>query len=105
LRDLAFSGPRDLELAKAFSNPTVVQISAATFHSLLEDQARARPDAPAIFAWDGQLTYGELDEAANRLAQWLAHLGVGVEDRVLVCFEKSARMYVAVIAVNKAGAA
>ena len=56
--------------------------------------------------WDGaQLTYAELDTAANRLAGRLAGLGVGAEDRVGVLAGRSAGQVIAVLAVLKAGAA
>ncbi|KAF5843941.1 hypothetical protein GGP41_007479, partial [Bipolaris sorokiniana] len=40
-------------------------------HDLFTEQARARPTAPAICAWDGEMTYGELDELSSRLANHL----------------------------------
>ncbi|EFQ93183.1 hypothetical protein PTT_09507 [Pyrenophora teres f. teres 0-1] len=58
-------------------------------HDLFAKQARARPNAPAIFAWDGELTYGELDALSTKLAGHLTQLGVKPEDVVPLCFEKS----------------
>ncbi|KAG9375625.1 hypothetical protein A1F94_013763, partial [Pyrenophora tritici-repentis] len=49
--------------------------------------ARARPDAAAICAWDGEMKYGELDELSSRLAGYLVGLGVGPEAIVPLCFE------------------
>ncbi|KAL7780538.1 hypothetical protein CFE70_010562 [Pyrenophora teres f. teres 0-1] len=67
--------------------------------------AKARPDAPAICAWDGDMTYGELDVLSGRLAGHLVELGVGPEDIVPLCFEKSMWTVVAMLAVLKAGGA
>ncbi|PVI01698.1 acetyl-CoA synthetase-like protein, partial [Periconia macrospinosa] len=58
-------------------------------HELFEEQANARPEAPAICAWDGEMTYGELDELSSRLAGHLVELGVQPEEVVPLCFEKS----------------
>jgi non-ribosomal peptide synthetase component F len=58
-------------------------------HDLFAEQAQARPDAPAICAWDGELTYGELDALSTKLAGHLVELGVKAEDMVPLCFEKS----------------
>src|SRR5690242_1874055 len=74
-------------------------------HDLFAEQAQARPDAPAICAWDGELTYGELDALSTKLAGRLIQLGVQPEDVVPLCFEKSMWTVVAMLAVLKAGGA
>ncbi|KAK2767670.1 NRPS [Arachnomyces sp. PD_36] len=74
-------------------------------HWMVERQAAARPDAPAVDSWDAQFTYGELDAYANRLAGHLVQLGVGPETIVPFIFEKSAWTVVALLATLKAGGA
>ncbi|KAF2471468.1 uncharacterized protein BDR25DRAFT_368329 [Lindgomyces ingoldianus] len=74
-------------------------------HDLFTEEARTRPDAPAVCAWDGELTYGELDALSTRLASHLVGLGVKLEDIVPLCFEKSMWTVVAMLAVLKAGGA
>ncbi|KAI6307030.1 NRPS [Pyricularia oryzae] len=74
-------------------------------HSLVEKQARSRPDAIMIDAWDAKLTYREADEYATRLASFIAGLGVGPEVIVPFAFEKSAWTTVAILAILKAGGA
>ncbi|KAL7925636.1 non-ribosomal peptide synthetase [Trichoderma austrokoningii] len=65
----------------------------------------ASPNAPAIYAWDGQLTYAGLEEATDRLAlHLLQKFNVCVGDIIHVCFEKSIWYVVAILAINKAGA-
>ncbi|KAL3431893.1 hypothetical protein BDV09DRAFT_187972 [Aspergillus tetrazonus] len=59
----------------------------------------------AVSSWDGDLTYGELDELSLRLAHHLVGLGVGPEKFVLSCFEKSTWAIVARLAVLRAGGA
>lgn len=74
-----------------------------TVHSLIEERAKGTPDAVAVCAWDGELTYTQLDRLATRLAQYLIRLRVGPQTMVPLCFEKSAWMTVAMLAVLKAG--
>ncbi|KAM4058623.1 AMP-binding enzyme [Hirsutella rhossiliensis] len=74
-------------------------------HDVISHQARARPNAPALCAWDGELTYGELDDLSSRLAGHIAGLGVGPEVVVPLCFEKSLWTTVAMLGVLKAGGA
>lgn len=63
-----------------------------------------QPNAPAVCAWDGELTYGELDTLAAKLASQLVKFGIGPGDVVPLCFEKSMWTAVAVLGVVKAGA-
>ncbi|RSL38562.1 hypothetical protein CEP51_016904, partial [Fusarium floridanum] len=72
-------------------------------HDLFKQQAVSRPDAPAVASWDMDFTYAELDDASTKLAHHIISLGVGVEDFVLVCFDKSAFAIVAMLAILKAG--
>ncbi|KAL4996439.1 hypothetical protein BDV10DRAFT_187095 [Aspergillus recurvatus] len=105
LADLSVSGPWDLEQAVSWNqhDPEIVD---ACFHELVEKQARIRPDAPAIRGSDGGFTYYELNTAANRLAHLLASsYSVKPDDLIHVCFEKSVWYFVAILAINKAGAA
>ncbi|WP_148219481.1 non-ribosomal peptide synthetase [Azospirillum sp. B510] len=76
-----------------------------TLHGLAEEQARRRPDATALVAGDGRMTYAELEAAANRLAHALVARGVAAGDLVGLCTEKSTATVVAMLAVMKAGAA
>lgn len=77
----------------------------ACIHDLFKQQAIARPDALAIYAWDGNLTYRMLDTLSTRLALHLMDLGVRSEVMVPLCFEKSSWMVVAMMGVLKAGGA
>jgi amino acid adenylation domain-containing protein len=74
-------------------------------HQLVEAQAARAPDAVAVVFEDEQLTYGELNAKANRLANHLRGLGVGPDDLVGLCVERSADMIVGILAILKAGGA
>ncbi|MEV4396425.1 amino acid adenylation domain-containing protein [Nonomuraea sp. NPDC049607] len=76
-----------------------------TVTRLFAEQAAARPDAQAVVCGGRSLTYGELDERADRLARLLAARGAGPERYVAVALPRSIDMVVAVLAVLKAGAA
>ena len=77
-------------------------------HELFTMQARTRPERIAVVKGvrgAERLTYGELNERANRLARYLLRNGVEIESRVCICLEPGPEMIVAVLAVLKAGAA
>lgn len=75
-----------------------------TVHSVIEKRARESPRAMAICAWDGEITYHQLDELSTRLAGHLAGIPVA-GTLVTLLFEKSLWMPVAALAVLKAGGA
>jgi amino acid adenylation domain-containing protein len=86
------------DFARDYSNPPCI-------HQLIEDQVKKTPNAIAVAFEEEQLTYGELNRRANKLARYLRTLGVGPEDPVAVCIERSIEMVVAILAVLKSGAA
>lgn len=75
-------------------------------HELVACTVERNHDKVAVAAWDGELTYGELDALASKLSRQLFDLGLGSDsDLVLpLCFEKSKWTAVAVLGVLKAGA-
>ncbi|GGU44222.1 amino acid adenylation domain-containing protein [Streptomyces coeruleorubidus] len=76
-----------------------------TVTRLVTDIACAAPDAIAVRFQDRVLGYGELDEAADRLARHLAGLGAGPGTLVGVYLERSSELLVSLLAVLRTGAA
>lgn len=76
-----------------------------TVTRLVTDIACAAPDATAVRFQDRALSYGELDEAADRLARHLAGLGAGPGTVVGVQLERSPELLVSLLAVLRTGAA
>ncbi len=77
----------------------------AAIHHAVERQASLVPDSVAIALEGDSLTYGELDEWANRVAHHLLRVGTGRGSLVAICLERSMEMIVAALATLKAGAA
>ncbi|KAK9848977.1 AMP-dependent synthetase/ligase [Penicillium brevicompactum] len=86
-------------------NSTTPQLHDRCIHEVIHDQMLSGPDREAICAWDGSLTFGELDHLASKLACHLRMQGVGPEVRVGLCFDKSKWYTVAMLGVMKAGGA
>jgi amino acid adenylation domain-containing protein len=70
---------------------------------LVELQAVATPDAPAIVMGEQRLSYRELNQQANQLAHYLKTCGVGPNVLVGICLERSIDMVVGLLAILKAG--
>jgi len=73
-------------------------------HELFEQRAAETPDAVAVVFEDDELTYGELNAAANRLARYLVDKNVQPDSRVALCAERSFDMVVGMLAILKSGA-
>ncbi|MBD1938350.1 non-ribosomal peptide synthetase [Microcoleus sp. FACHB-68] len=74
-------------------------------HQLFEAQVQRTPHAVAAIFENQQLTYQELNEKANNLANYLQTLGVKPEVLVGICVERSLEMLVGILAILKAGGA
>jgi amino acid adenylation domain-containing protein len=72
---------------------------------LFEACAERAPAALAIVSGHDEITYGELNERANRLAHYLRAAGVKPEDQVCILMERSVEMVLGLLGVLKAGAA
>jgi len=74
-------------------------------HELFEEQARARPDAPAVYLREERWTYGELDRRAEVIADRLQSLSIAPDQLVGLCVERSLEMAAALLGILKAGGA
>ncbi len=74
-------------------------------HELFEEQVEKTPDTVAVVFENGKLTYRELNQRANQLANYLQSLGVQPEVLVGICTERSIEMIVGILGILKAGGA
>ncbi|MEY9850275.1 amino acid adenylation domain-containing protein, partial [Streptacidiphilus sp. BW17] len=86
-------------------NDTVRPLVDVTLPGLFAAQVVRTPDAVAVVFEGVEVSYGELDARANRLARLLVGRGVGPESVVAVLMERSVELVVALLAVVKAGGA
>jgi amino acid adenylation domain-containing protein len=86
-------------------NQTGAAVPAACFQEMFAEQARRTPDAVAVVFGDERLTYRELNERADELAEHLCAFDVGLDTLVAVMLERSPEMMVSLVGILKAGAA
>lgn len=79
--------------------------SESCFQNLFEARVEQTPDAVAIFSESEQLTYGQLNRRANRLARSLVEQGVGPDVVVALLAERGLDLWTAILGVFKAGGA
>ncbi|GAB1715820.1 MAG: non-ribosomal peptide synthetase [Nitrobacter sp.] len=106
--------PGDLRLLLPAEHAQVVEqwsrgeartLDGRCLHELIEVRVREHPDAVAVVYEDTQLTYGELNARANRLARHLQSQGVGPDVLVGLAVERSLEMVVGLLGIIKAGGA
>ncbi|WP_186241136.1 non-ribosomal peptide synthetase [Mycobacterium simulans] len=86
-------------------NDTNITCGHKCWPELFEEQTRRAPHRVVITSADREISYHDLNEAANRLARELIALDVGPEDVVGVHLPRGIAFITAVIAVAKAGGA
>jgi amino acid adenylation domain-containing protein/thioester reductase-like protein len=74
-------------------------------HRLFEQQVALYPDVPAVMCGDSSLSYAELNERANRLADYLIQKGVTPGAKVGICTNRSLNMLAGLLGILKTGAA
>jgi amino acid adenylation domain-containing protein len=80
-------------------------ISTPCVHHLVETQAARTPDAVAVVCENQQVTYRELNDRANQLAQYLLAQGVDPEARVGICLERGLELIISQLSILKVGGA
>src|SRR5207245_11300963 len=86
------------------TNPTKT-LTYRRVHEVFDDQARAPPDATSTVHGSRQLTYGEVNARANKVARALLARGLTREGVVGVVTERNLDWMTAVLAIFKAGGA
>ncbi|HEX2191327.1 MAG TPA: amino acid adenylation domain-containing protein, partial [Longimicrobiaceae bacterium] len=104
LAELPLLGPAERRQIAEWSAPRPLPDSSPV-HLRFAAQAARTPDAVAVAAGGGAVTYAELDRRSDLLADELRRRFVGPEVPVAVCADRSPALPVAVLAVWKAGGA
>ncbi|KXS97155.1 hypothetical protein AC578_3058 [Pseudocercospora eumusae] len=104
VEDISLLSDADLKSLCKWNSALPAPISFCV-HELFDATAKQYPGSQALCAWDGELTYLELNALSDSLARQLVACGVRPGDVVPLCFEKSMWMPVAALGAMKAGAA
>ena len=104
LSELPLLSDREKQQLLVEWNPNLIDNSQTSIQQLFEQQVEQNPDSVAVVFDDQQLTYGELNERANQLANYLQKIGIKPEVLFGVYLERSLEVFIAVLAVIKTGA-
>lgn len=104
LKDVLITTPEELDKILAFSKESDCNYpDKKTIHELFEDQVKLTPKNIAIKFKDSYMTYEELNEKANQVANFLRDLGVKPNDVIALRLNKSLEMVVGILGIIKAG--
>ncbi|KAF4169463.1 hypothetical protein CNMCM6936_008155 [Aspergillus lentulus] len=103
--DLWSISDRDLRQLQRWNSRPSSQPADQLMHEIIHQRALEAPDKTALESWDGALTYRQLDCLASHLAGRLMRRGIGPHVFVPIGFHKSRWAIVAMLAINKCGAA
>lgn len=92
-------------ILQGFNPKPSQEIPQTCLHNLFEQQADRQPDAPCIRTPEETLSYGQVEHRANALAHVLQSKGVESGSPVGIMLDRTPALYVAILAVLKAGGA
>ena len=95
----------DISLADEREDAEFGPVETPFLHKRFEEQADINPGNVALVATDRTLTYAELNEDANRVANALINLGVKPRSNVLIMLGRDSNLISAILGVLKAGCA
>ena len=98
-------GEAEYDLVVRQANETAAAAELVPVHSLITARTAGWPDAAAVLGPSGDLTFAELDQRANRIANLLCARGVGEESVVGVLLDRDTDLLPCLLGVWKAGAA
>jgi len=94
------------EVLYSFNNTKVDYPKEKTIVDLFEEQVKKTPNNSAVIFEDKQLTYAELNQQSNQLAQYIRDTyTIHPDDLIGVKLERSEQLLIAILAVLKSGAA
>jgi amino acid adenylation domain-containing protein len=103
---LALTDPSERQqLVASAAGPATGDDARTPVHHLFERCAQRVADRPAVGGDGAELSYGQLNAAANRLAHLLRAVGAAPGVTVGLCMERTPKLIEAVLAILKAGGA
>ena len=93
------------ELVYKFNNTQKEILNNKPIHKLISDVANKNPNDIALIFEDKKMSYAELEEKSNRLANYLIKKNVKVDSLVGILIDRSFEMLIGLLGILKAGGA
>ena len=104
LSQIEIATPKEKEqILTKFNNTKTKYPRNKSVVQLFEEQVKLAPDKPAVFFEGETLTYEELNNKANSLANYLVQNNVQSEDVIGIFLDKSLELIITILGILKAG--
>ena len=103
--DITKSVLSDISLVEEKETIEFKEVKIPFIHKRFEKQAEEKPDSPALVSNGEKLTYGELNEKANKIANALIKKGVKPKSNVLVMIHRNSDLIASLLGILKTGCA
>ena len=84
---------------------TFSEVDSPLIHKRFERQAIEKGDDVALVAWDATLTYKQLNEKANIIANSLIEKGIEPKSNILIKLSRNSNLIASILAILKVGCA
>ncbi len=101
LNQISLVSESDIQLLDSFHGPEVSFDRTKTVVDLFREQAGHTPEAAAVIYLDRIYTYAQTDDITDRLAAYIAGLGIGREQTVSVLIPRCEYMVLASLGILK----
>lgn len=101
----ALSGYEQARLLDEWNPRVTKDVGRYCITDLFMAQAQATPNETALVSAERVLTYEQLDQMSNRVANYLVSLGVKPEVKIAIYLERSAELMIGLLGILKAGGA
>ncbi|MCI9446163.1 MAG: amino acid adenylation domain-containing protein [Lachnospiraceae bacterium] len=105
LWQISLTSELDIQILDRFNETAMSYDAGRTVIDRFREQAKKTPEHTAVVYMDRSYTYAQIDEMTDRLAAYVAGLGIGREQVVSVLIPRCEYMAIASLGVSKAGAA
>ncbi len=103
--NLSYLPAGEIALLDSWNETSVKFQHEKCMHHLFEEQVKITPDATAIKFGNRTLTYSQLNQSANRVANLLISKGIKPGELVALSVERSPEMLISMLGISKAGCA
>ncbi|MBE6488728.1 MAG: amino acid adenylation domain-containing protein, partial [Methanosphaera stadtmanae] len=93
----------DVEIENTKEVPTFIPLENPLIHKRFEAQVESKPDEIALVSDEFKLTYKQLDELSNKVANGLIQRGVKPKHNVLIMLPRTSNLIASILGVLKVG--